>query len=258
MSLSDHQAFAAETNYYIQATSAPPTERALVLKQDETFGVFDYYGDIDAAQRAEEGIFHRGTRFLSCLKLRLLENRPLLLSSTVRRDNVLLAIDLTNPDIFSTGILLLPRGTLHIYRSQFLWQETFYMSLRVRNFALAPVEISFTLEFGADYADIFEVRGQKREHRGVSREPRLRNRSREVVLEYDGLDGVVRRTVLRSSPVAQVMLPSSLHFSLHLPPKEERALEFNFGFESNNQISTPADYVHGFASASAGDGPDEG
>ncbi len=256
MSGSDHQAFAAEKNYYIQATSAPSTERALVLKQDETFGVFDYYGDIDSTERAEEGIYHRGTRFLSCLKLRLIESRPLLLSSTVRRDNVLLAADLTNPDIYSNGTLLLPRGTVHIYRSQFIWHDTFYMSLRIRNFALTPVEISFTLEFAADYADIFEVRGQKRERRGVLREPRLRNRSREVVLEYEGLDGVARRTVLRSSPVAQVMLPSSLHFSLHLPPKEERVLEFNFGFELNNQITTPSDYVHAMASASAGEGPD--
>ncbi len=99
MSVSDHQAFAAEKNYYIQATSAPSTERALVLKQDETFGVFDYYGDIDSLERAEEGIYHRGTRFLSCLKLRLIQSRALLLSSTVRRDNVLLAVDLTNPDI---------------------------------------------------------------------------------------------------------------------------------------------------------------
>jgi glycogen debranching enzyme len=256
MSGLDHRAFAAEKNYYIQATSAPSTERALVLKQDETFGVFDYYGDIDSAERAEEGIYHRGTRFLSCLKLRLIESRPLLLSSTVRRDNVLLAVDLTNPDIYSNGTLLLPRGTVHIYRSQFLWRDTFYMSLRMRNFALAAVEISFTLDFAADYADIFEVRGQKREHRGVLREPRLRNRSREVVLEYEGLDGVARRTVLRSSPVAQVMLPSSLHFTLRLPPKEERVLEFNFGFELNNQITTPSDYVHALASASAGEGPD--
>jgi glycogen debranching enzyme len=257
MSLSHRQIFPTETKYYIQATSAPSTERALVLKQNETFGVFDYYGDIDASQRAEEGIYHRGTRFLSCLRLRLLESRALLLSSTVRRDNVLLAVDLTNPDIYSNGILLLPHGTVHIERSQFLWHDAFYMGLRVLNFALTPVEISFTLDFGADYADIFEVRGQTREHRGVLREPRLRNRSREVVLEYEGLDETVRRTVLRSSPVAQVMLPSALHFSLHLPPQEERVVEFNFGFELNNQISTPTDYVHGLASASAGDGLDK-
>ena len=257
MNRSDHQIEPTETNYYIQATSAPSTERALVLKQDETFGVFDYYGDIDASARAEEGIYHRGTRYLSCLKLMLLESRPLLLSSTVRRDNVMLAVDLTNPDIYSNGTLLLPRGTLHIYRSQFLWHETFYQRLRIRNYALAPVEISFTLEFAADYADIFEVRGQKRERRGTLHQPRLRNRSREVVLEYEGLDKATRRTVVRSSPLAQVMLPSALHFSLQLPPREERTLDFDFGFELNNQVSTPGDYQHALASAGAGEGKDK-
>ena len=45
--------FAAEASYYIQAKSAPRAERALVLKQDETFGIFDHYGDVDATQRAE-------------------------------------------------------------------------------------------------------------------------------------------------------------------------------------------------------------
>src|SRR5712692_2317982 len=152
-----------EEHYYIQATSAPATGRSLVLKQDESFGLFDEYGDIDATQKVEEGVYHRGTRFLSCLQLKFWRSRALLLSSTVRRDNVLLAVDLTNPDVFSDGTLLLPRGTLHIYRSQFLWHGTLYSRLRVRSFALAPVEVSFTLEFSADYADIFETRGQKRE-----------------------------------------------------------------------------------------------
>jgi len=239
-----------ENNYYIQATSAPCTERALVLKRDDTFGLFDHYGDIDARERGEEGIYHRGTRFLSCLKFELLESRALLLNSTVRRDNVLLAVDLTNPDIYGNGVLLLPRGTLHVDRSQFLWGNTFYMCLRIRNFALAPVEISFTIEFGADYADIFEVRGQKRERRGMLREPRLRNRSREVVLEYEGLDGVIRRTVLRSTPVAEVILPSSLHFSMHLPPQEERSLEFSFAFEVDDRVVAPSNFAHGLASAS--------
>ncbi len=104
------------SQYYIQATNAPSIERSRVLKQDETFGVFDQYGDIDASEQNEEGIFHRGTRFLSRLRVKLIERRALLLSSTVRRDNVLLAVDLTNPDILSEGRLLLPRGTLHIYR----------------------------------------------------------------------------------------------------------------------------------------------
>ena len=251
MKRSQELALPAETNYYIQATSEQSAERALVLKQDETFGVFDNYGDIDASARSEEGVYHHGTRFLSCLRLTLLDGRPLLLSSTVRRDNVLLAVDLTNPDIFGNGTLLLPRGTLHLYRSQFIWNDSFYSSLRIRNFALTPVEIGFTLQFAADFVDIFEVRGQQRERSGVLREPRVRHRNHEVVLEYEGLDSVVRRTIVRSNPVAHVASPSSLHFTVQLPPQEEQALEFNFEFELNNQAPARSDFVHALASASA-------
>jgi hypothetical protein len=82
---------AASVKYYIQATSAPPDYEALVLKNDETFGVFDRYGDVDAPERSQEGVYFHGTRYLSRLKLMLLDSRPLLLSSTVRSDNVVLA-----------------------------------------------------------------------------------------------------------------------------------------------------------------------
>ena len=238
-----------ETQFYIQATTAPSTERALVLKQDETFGVFDHHGDIDATERAEDGVFNRGTRYLSRLKLTVLRGRALLLSSTVRRDNVLLAADLTNPDIYSEGRLLLPRGTLHISRRQFLWQDVLYVRIVVRNFALSPVEISFAVEFGADYADIFEVRGQKRERRGMLLAPRIDPATSGIILEYQGLDGVARRTIIQSSREPHVVLPSTLHYSLKLPPKEEQALELTFRFESGRTaVSVP--YENALAAAS--------
>ncbi len=237
--------------YYIQAKSAPPPELTRVLKQDNTFGVFDEYGDVDAEERPQEGVFSRGTRFLSCLKLKFLRGRPLLLSSSIRRDNVLFAVDLTNPDVSTEGRVLLHRGTLHIYRTQFLWQDRLYMSLRVRNFALTPVEMSFGLEFGADFADIFEVRGEKRVHRGLLHEPQLDTRSGKVVLEYEGLDGVVRRTIVGSSPEVQVQvtLPSSLHFSLRLAAGEEQSYEFTFAFEIGNQASIIPGFTDSLESA---------
>ena len=49
--------------YYIQAKSAPPPELTRVLKQDNTFGVFDEYGDVDAEERPQEGIFSRRHAF---------------------------------------------------------------------------------------------------------------------------------------------------------------------------------------------------
>jgi glycogen debranching enzyme len=229
--------------YYIQAASAPPAERTRVLKHDDTFGVFDEYGDVDAEERPQEGVYSRGTRYLSCLKLKFLRGRPLLLSSTIRRDNVLFAVDLTNPDISTEGRVLLHRGTLHIYRTQFLWQDRLYMSLRIRNFAMTPVEMSFGLEFGADFADIFEVRGEKREHRGLLHDAQLDTRSGKIVLAYDGLDGVQRRTIVGSSPGVKVTLPSALHFTLRLSAGEEQSFEFSFAFEKDQQVSI----VSGFA-----------
>ena len=50
--------------------------------------------------------------------------RPLLLSSAVENDNVVLTVDLSNPDIYEDGKIVLPRETLHVRRSKFLWDGT--------------------------------------------------------------------------------------------------------------------------------------
>src|SRR5437588_1331114 len=100
--------------FYILATSPVADESARVLKEGDTFAVFDHYGDIKPTGLGEEGIYHEGTRYLSCLLLGLGQGRPMLLSSTVKEDNDVLAVDLTNPDVFSANRLVIPRGTLHL------------------------------------------------------------------------------------------------------------------------------------------------
>src|SRR5688572_17616101 len=89
-----------EDPFYILATSPLADDQKRVLKHGETFGVFDHYGDIAPEGMGEEGLYHEGTRFLSLLLLKLGNNRPMFLSSTVKEDNDLLAIDLTNPDAY--------------------------------------------------------------------------------------------------------------------------------------------------------------
>jgi len=100
---------------YILATSPLADGRTRVLKHDDTFGVFDRYGDIHPIGMGEQGIFHHGTRFLSRLSLALGSVRPLLLSSTVREDNTLFTADLTNPDDYIAGMKQ-PKRMLCIYR----------------------------------------------------------------------------------------------------------------------------------------------
>src|SRR5690242_6978576 len=171
--------------FYIVAPTPLADELSRVLKHGDTFAVFDHYGDITPTGLGEEGLYHEGTRFLSCLVLALGKNRPLLLSSTVKEDNDLLAVDLTNPDLFRDGQVLIPRGTLHLFRSKFLWQGVCYERLRVRNYGLATIAVSFSFHFEADFADIFEVRGTKRPRKGRHLEPVVEGSA--VVLGYEGL-----------------------------------------------------------------------
>src|SRR5206468_4324067 len=78
--------------------------RTRVLKDGETFAVFDRYGDLQPVGLGEQGLYHDGTRFLSRLELRVFGRRPLLLSSTVKDDNILLTVDLANPDFACEGL----------------------------------------------------------------------------------------------------------------------------------------------------------
>src|SRR5262249_5314277 len=150
------------------------------------FAVFDRFGDMELSGPAELGIYHQDTRFLSRLVLRLEGKRPLLLSSTIKEDNASLAVDLMNPDLTLPGDLVVPRGTVHIARSKILWNSTCYERLRVHNYGHSPVDLVLSIEFDADFADIFEVRGTKRPQRGHRLQTQVT--SDELLLSYEGLD----------------------------------------------------------------------
>ncbi len=230
-----------DERYYILATASRAGERVLVLKHGETFGIFDSYGDIGPFGFGEQGIYHEGTRHLSRLEVRLDRNRPLLLSSTVKQENELLTVDLTNPDVVNDGVVLLPRDTLHIFRSKFLWNGTCHERWRIANHGL--VAGAFTLELGyqADFADIFEVRGIARERRGERLPSRIDPRS--VVLAYRGLDHVVRATRLSFSEPPTTLSESAARFELKLDP--QATFEFIVSISCDGAVD-PETYEQGF------------
>jgi glycogen debranching enzyme len=209
--------------FYIQATSSRTDDRTRVLKHGETFAVFDRFGDVQPVGLGEQGIYHRGTRFLSGLELRLGGRRPLLLSSTVKQENDLLTVDLANPDLKNeAGQIVLPRGTVHVFRSKFLWRGCCFERLRLSNFGLEPIETELTLDFVADYADIFEVRGSKRDQTGRRLEPVLEKKS--ATLAYEGLDHLTRRTRIGFEPRPDELTGRQALFNLTLKSHETLTL----------------------------------
>src|SRR5258708_22557109 len=153
-----------ESPFYIPATGTASRPRR-ALKHGDTFLVVDSHGDIGASSGGPDGLFHADTRYLSCLELRLNGVQPLLLGSNVRDDNTLLAVDLTNPDLYVDGRIVLQKDIVHVARTIFLWQGTAYQRIAVRNHGLQPVEVTLSLHFENDFADVFEVRGEERPRR---------------------------------------------------------------------------------------------
>jgi glycogen debranching enzyme len=214
---------AAPSPFYIQALSPLADEQTRVLKHGNTFAVFDHHGDVKPTGLGEEGLYHDGTRYLSCLLLLLDRHRPLFLSSTVKEDNDHLTVDLTNPDLLDGDQVAIPRGTLHVFRCKFLWGAACYERIHVKNFGLDDVEVNFSLQFRADFADIFEVRGKHRTRRG--RNLGVTVEGPAVTLAYEGLDGVQRRTRLAFDPRPNALLATEAFFRAALPPHGEAAFD---------------------------------
>jgi glycogen debranching enzyme len=177
----------------------------------------------------EQGLFHESTRFLSCSILELEGQRPFFLSSTVHEENDRLVAHLTNPDLLDGDQVRIALGTLHLAVEKFLWQAACYQQVRVTNYGHEVVSITIRLRFEADYADIFEVRGQHRPARG-STLPAEVSRDR-VVLGYRGLDNVVRRTLIRFSPAPTALTEREARWEMTLSAGAEQSIAIEIGCE---------------------------
>jgi len=212
---------AAEVPFYIPATGATARPRR-TLKCGDSFLVLDSHGDIGTSTDGPDGLFHADTRHLSRLELSLNDLRPLLLGSSLRDDNAILTVDLTNPDLFFGKRLVLPKDTVHIVRTTFLWNGVAYQRIGLRNYDDRKLTVRLSFAFDSDFADLFEVRGLRRERRGVS----VRNviAPDRVALTYQGLDGRLRHTTLTFEPVPTKVDLTTASYEIDLLPGRSRSI----------------------------------
>jgi glycogen debranching enzyme len=211
----------AESPFYIPMTG-PAARPRRSLKHDDTFIVLDSHGDIGASAGGPDGLFNADTRYLARLEMVLDDVQPLLLGSNLRDDNSALAVDLTNSDVYRGGRLMLQKDTLHIVRSIFLWRGTAYQRIGLQNHGDGPASFDLTLLFDNDFADLFEVRGERRPRRGVGSSKLLG--PTDVVLEYSGLDAQSRITALHFDPRPTRLSVNAATYHFDLAPKRVTSL----------------------------------
>src|SRR5438105_11932281 len=211
----------AESPFYIPMTG-PAARPRRSLKHDDTFVVLDSHGDIGASAGGPDGLFNADTRYLARLELVLDEVQPLLLGSNLRDDNSALTVDLTNPDIYRQGRIVLQKDMLHIVRTLFLWRGTAYQRIGLQNHGDRRASFDLTLLFDNDFADLFEVRGEERLRRGTG-SSRLLGPA-DLMLEYRGLDGLSRTTSLHFDPRPTRLAMNAATYPLDLAPQEISSL----------------------------------
>ena len=191
------------SEHYIEAEVSLVDRPLRTLKHEDAFAVLDAYGDIGTRPGSPEGLFFRDTRYLSRFELRFEGKRPLLLSSVLQDDNAALSVDLTNPDIRPQDDDGVPRDTISLDRTKFLWDSVCFERIGLKNFEKKPRSFTLDILFDSDFRDLFEVRGVDRLRRGtVSSRVTGPNR---VEFAYTGLDGVSRTmTMIFSEPPAKL------------------------------------------------------
>jgi glycogen debranching enzyme len=218
-------------------TAAQPSQPPRSLKYGDTFIVLDDRGDIGDSPGSSAGLFHRDTRHLSRLELLVNDGPPLLLGSNLRDDNSAFFVDLTNPDLMRGPHIVMEKDRVHIRRTIFLWRDTAYQRFGVRNYGDREIDLRVSILFACDFADLFEVRGTRRERRGTA-STKLHGDDR-VLLTYNGLDGKVRRTALNFDPPPDRLTTDTAVYELHLKPGEMRPLFLAVSCDRTDSLPLP-------------------
>lgn len=168
-----------------------------VLKHGNLYLLSDPFGDVHPDSRGL-GLYDLDTRVLSCAVFRINGVRPTLLRAQ-SASNHISTIQLTNPEyrrdqgMKSGATEALGMRAISIMRRRWI-AGGLVEHIEVTNYSSALQHIVLELDLDADAADIFEVRGRIRERRGTFRPTEATDDS--VTFAYEGLDGLVRRTLV--------------------------------------------------------------
>jgi glycogen debranching enzyme len=169
---------------------------AQVLKHLDMFLVSDAFGDIHLDSRGM-GLYDGDTRILSHSVLRIAGERPVVLYSDPGASWRGI-VQATNPEFRKDpgdkmgGDERILRQTISIARERTV-AEAYRERLTIENHGPITFDCNVELEFDADFADIFEVRGYSRPARGTLLSIEA-TADGGLVFGYVGLDGVTVRT----------------------------------------------------------------
>ncbi|MGZ3664584.1 MAG: amylo-alpha-1,6-glucosidase [Ktedonobacterales bacterium] len=228
--------------YVLQGSASTSVEK-ITLKQGDAFLVADARGDLPESEQ-ETGLYWRGTRFLRTCDV-FLTGQPLIpLSHSISDEEGSCQIDLTNP-FLRIGTEVVYQGNIHVRRRLELHGHVLTERLFLTSYHPEAIAVKLGLKLGADFRDIFEVRGMARMDRGELFPPKVTREA--VTLRYVGRDDVTRESHLTFSPQPSIAVMQGLFWDLALKPCEP--IEVRIVVSLSTEGDSPTDFEAGTSSA---------
>jgi glycogen debranching enzyme len=189
-----------------------------VIKENEVFLVSNDRGDIAADGVEGFGLYWRDTRFLSRFELRIEDTSPVLLSAAGEH-SFMNNFQFANVSFKARDGKLVQARTISIRRNRFI-RNGLHERIGLFNYNPFSVSLRLSITFGADFRDMFDVRGYTvRPRHGRLGHPEVKGSV--VTLPYVGLDGVERQTEVRLQPQptqVEVLDDDATEAALQQPP----------------------------------------
>ncbi|HEU5421960.1 MAG TPA: glycogen debranching N-terminal domain-containing protein [Nitrolancea sp.] len=165
-------------------------QATMVMKAGDVFVLTDERGEIDEDVLGA-GLYFRDTRFLSEFRMSL-NGRSLILLDSSTEHNAAGVTQFTNELLSSAHGEILPH-TIGVRRLREV-ERGLRERVEVHNFNDFPVTLELDLVFGADFRDIFDIRGFRPSGRGQLMLPG--QEGNDAILRYLARDNTVYRTHL--------------------------------------------------------------
>ncbi len=220
---------------------------AHVIREKGVFLLTDSAGNVPRGNRRGLGLYVRDTRHLSTYDFCLNGSAPVVLLSAsdsgYSLEQVLGNHQAVSPEGYAIG-----RCTIEVHRQRFV-ADGVEERLRITNYNPFRVTVQPQYEFGADFADIFEVRGHKRGRAGEMMEPDVSERC--VRYCYNGADGVFRSTCLTFDRVPDELSAARAAFAFDLEPRQSVEVRLEVRTESSGSPPGAAASMHAVAAEHA-------
>ena len=196
------------------------------LKHDHLFLLVDRCGNIAPPGRCSLGLFENDTRLLSHYELRGAGTEPVKLSAQVVQPYHA-QIDLAVTDHAFGGDPWDPKHALY-FKRELTVDDALFERLTITNFLMRPIDYWIELLVGCDFADIFEVRGWKRESRGTFFRPQVDD-ERAIRFAYRGKDDREVESLVSFRDPPRVVEPHRARWEFRLEPKRPIELAWRIG-----------------------------